>query len=309
MNENAVSRPTMWGHVRGFPSGHVAGRRIIFGLALALLPGLAFAEKVRPLRWAADAEGGAPYIFQDPADPHRVIGFEVDLAEALSQRLGRPIEWVQYDFMSLVAGLQRGDFDFAMNGLEVTPDRAKVVRFSRPYYVYTLQLVVRKDETRFQNLEELLALGGTVGTLEETAAQRLLEEMGFSPKLYGNQTEPYLDLELGRIDAVLMDLPIAVYFAKPNPKLKFLGEPIGEGYYAIAFRKEDEALAAEVDRALDSLIADGTLRKIYEKWGLWNDAQEKLARAELTDVLAEARRRWTFRTYFPLLLQGAGVTT
>jgi len=261
------------------------------------------------LRWAADAEGGAPYTFQDPNDPQRVIGFEVDLAEALSRKLNRPIEWVQYDYMSLVAGLQRGDFDFAMNGLEVTPDRAKVVRFSRPYYVYTLQLVVRVEESRFANLEELLALGGTVGTLEETAAQRLLEGMGFQPKLYGNQTEPYLDLELGRIDAVLMDLPIAVYFARPNRKLKFLGEPIGQGYYAIAFRPEDEELAAAVDRALAGLLADGQLKAIYEKWGLWNAAQEKLTQADISDVIAESRQKWTFARYFPLLLRGAWVTT
>ena len=262
-----------------------------------------------PLRWAADAEGGAPYIFQDPNDPERVIGFEVDLAEALSHKLNRPIEWVQYDYMSLLAGLQRGDFDFAMNGLEVTPDRARSVRFSRPYYVYTLQLVVRAEESRFQNLDELLALGGLVGTLEETAAQRLLEDMGFQPKLYGNQTEPYLDLELGRIDAVFMDLPIAVYFARPNPKLKFLGEPIGEGYYAIAFRKEDEELAATVDHALAELIAEGQLQAIYEKWGLWNTAQERLAQADVTDVIAESRQKWTLGRYLPLLLRGAWVTT
>lgn len=272
-------------------------------------PSVAQEHALPPLRWAADAEGGAPYIFQNPDNPQEVIGFEVDLAQALAKKLNRRIDWVQYDYMSLVAGLLRGDFDFAMNGLEVTPDRAKVLRFSRPYYVYTLQLVVRADETRFQNLQQLLARGGTVGTLEETAAQRLLENIGFQPKLYGNQTEPYLDLELGRIDAVLMDLPIAVYFAQPNPKLRFLGQPIGEGYYAIAFRPEDEDLAATVDRALDQLIASGELRAIYEKWGLWNAAQEKLAQASLADVLAESRRKWTFRRYFPLLLQGAWVTT
>jgi len=261
-----------------------------------------------PLRWAADAEGGAPYIFYDPQDPGRTVGFEVDLAEALGERLGRPIQWVQYDYAGLVSGLQRGDFDFAMNGLEVTPDRAKALRLSRPYYVYTLQTVVRAEERRFSTLEALLALNGRVGTLEETAAQRLLEEMGFRPVLYGNQTEPYLDLEIGRLDAVVMDLPIAVYFARPNPRLRFLGEPFGQGYYAIAFRKEDEALAAEVDRALAELAGSGVLRRIYERWGLWNSAQEALEAWDATDVTAEAGRNWTPSRYLPLLLQGAGVT-
>ncbi len=262
----------------------------------------------RPLRWAADAEGGAPYIFKDPKQPGRVVGFEVDLAEALERELGRPIEWVQYDFMSLMSGLRRGDFDFAMNGVEITPDRVKAVRFSRPYYVYTLQLVARAGETRFGSLAECKAAGGLVGTLEETAAQRLLEQEGLVVRIYGNQVEPYLDLELGRLDAVLMDLPIAVYYAQPNPKLQFVGEPVGEGFYAIAFRKEDEALAAQVDAALDRLLARGELRRIYEKWGIWTDGQDKLYTGQINDVLRQTSREWTFTRYFPLLLQGALVT-
>jgi len=98
------------------------------------------------------------------------------LAEALEKQLGRRIEYVQYDFKSLVPGLKRGDFDFAMNGLEVTPDRVKELRFTRPYYVYTLQLVARVDETRFDSLDACKAAGGVVGTLEDTAAERMLDQ-------------------------------------------------------------------------------------------------------------------------------------
>ena len=277
-------------------------------LTVVLSAGSAAWADDRPLRWAADAEGGAPYIFYNPQDPGRVVGFEVDLAAALQRHLGRPIQWVQYDYVGLVGGLRRGDFDFAMNGLEVTPDRARALRLSRPYYVYTLQTVVRADERRFATLDELQALNGRVGTLEETAAQRFLEEMGFRPTLYGNQTEPYLDLEIGRLDAVVMDLPIAVYFARPNPRLRFLGEPFGQGFYAIAFRKEDETLAAQVDRALADLAGSGELRRIYEKWGLWNASQEALESWDAVNVTAEAARNWTPSRYLPLLLHGAGVT-
>jgi ABC-type amino acid transport substrate-binding protein len=102
-----------------------------------------------PLKWAADSEGGAPYIFLDPQNADHYIGFEVELAEALGKELGRRIEYVQYDFKSLVPGLKRNDFDFAMNGLEVTPDRAKAIRFTKPYYIDSLQLVVRADDSRF----------------------------------------------------------------------------------------------------------------------------------------------------------------
>lgn len=262
-----------------------------------------------PLRWAADAEGGAPYIFKDPDRPAENIGFEVDLAAALAEELGRPIEFVQYQFSSLVPGLQRRDFDFAMNGLEITPDRARVVRFSHPYYVYSLQLVVRADDARFDSLEQCRALGGVVGTLEDTAAERLLDELQVRKSIYDGQAEPYLDLELGRLDAVLMDLPIALYYAKQNPKLKFAGPRRSQGYYAIAFRREDGELAAQFDAALQHLAERGRLKQIFEKWGLWNEDQPKLFDPQSADqIWRQAEGRWGVTDYFPLLLRGAGVT-
>ncbi len=263
----------------------------------------------RPLHWAADSEGGAPYIALDPKEPGHYIGFEVDLAKALEKEIGRPIQFVQYDFKSLVPGLERGDFDFAMNGLEITPDRAKVVRFTKPYYIYTLQLVVRADDNRFTTLEACKKLHGVVGTLEDTAAERILDKLGVAKKIFGNQVEPYEDLQYGRLDAVLLDLPIAIYYAKPNPKLKFVGKPFGAGYYAIGFRKDNEALAQQFDEALSRLLANGQLRRIYEKWHIWNDDQQNLYPGHgIEDLLSESARRCNFAYYFRLLLQGALVT-
>ncbi len=262
-----------------------------------------------PLRWAADAEGGAPYIFKDPDNPERNIGFEVDLAQALAQELGREIDFVQYQFGSLVPGLQRGDFEFAMNGLEITPDRARVVRFSHPYYVYTLQLVARAGETRFHSLEQCRAIGGVVGTLEDTAAERLLDELQVRKSIYDSQVEPYRDLELGRLDAVLLDLPIALYYARQNPKLKFVGPRRAKGYYAIAFRLDDGTLAGQFDAALQRLADGGRLQQIYEKWGLWNEDQPKLFSPQESDeILRKAEGRWGVADYLPLLLRGAWVT-
>lgn len=261
------------------------------------------------LRWAADAEGGAPYICKAPNDLDGYVGFEVDLADALSKELGRRIEFVQYDFKSLVSGLQRGDFDFAMNGVEMTPDRVKALRFTRPYYVYSLQLVVRADDDRFDSIEKCKEAGAVVGTLEDTAAQRLLEQMGVARKLYGNQVEPYVDLELGRLDAVLLDLPIAAYYAQPNPKLKFVGKTIAPGFYGIAFRKDQETLAQQVDAALGRVLQKGEMQRICEKWHIWNEHQKQLCGGEgVNDFLSESGKEWTFWRYFPLLLQGAVVT-
>lgn len=263
---------------------------------------------LRPLRWAADAEGGAPYIFKDPKNPRVDIGFEVDLAQALSRVLGRPIEFRQYDYKSLFSGLLRGDFDFAMNGLEVTPDRLKRIRFSRPYYLYRLQLVGRAGEKRFRDLAGCKALGAVVGTLEETAAERLLDAQGVKKRIYDGQVEPYQDLVNGRIDAVLLDLPIAIYYAQTNPKLELLGAPVERGRYAIALRPGDEALAREIDQALGRLLAGGELRAIYEKWKIWNDDQLELAREGELGPGSATTTDWTFARFFPLLLEGAGMT-
>jgi polar amino acid transport system substrate-binding protein len=243
---------------------------------------------VQPLRWGADEEGGAPYISKDKNGKY--VGFEVDLADALAKEIGRPIEYIPKSFKSLVDDLERGDIDLAMNGLEVTEDRQKVVRLSRPYYVYRLQLVTRKDDARFASLKDLEGKSNVkVATLENTAASRLLRKLGIPVSVYDDQVNPYNELALGRVDAVLLDLPIAIYVVQKNDelnaKLKFTGEPIEKGHYAIAFRKKDEALAQQFDSALERLAKNGELKRIYEHWGLWNDDQKELVDDKPAELL------------------------
>ena len=262
-----------------------------------------------PLKWGGDAEGGAPFIFLDAKNPSRNIGFEVDLAAALGKTLQRPIEFRQYEYASLLQGVDRGDFDFAMNGLERTVERAANYRLSRPYYVYQLQLVVRKDESRFTTIEEMARQKLACGTLEQTAAQLALAQAGVETRTYLTQDDPYKELALGRLDAVLMDLPIATYYGKPNPQLKFVGEPFGEGAYSIAFRKNDESLAKEFDEAIARLHTSGELKRIYEKWGIWTDAQSRLLEyQDAPQGVASFGQRISIGSYLPKLLEGALIT-
>ena len=298
-------------------------RYFLASLGALLIVSSAAAQDKKPLRWGSDAEGGAPYIFKDPDHPERFIGFEVELAEALGKELGRPLQFTQYSFKELTLGLDRGDLDLAMDGLEITPDRQEKFRFSKPYYVYKLQLVGRKDESRYRTLKELRSLPGALcGTLDDSAAERLLKQIGVAAKAYDGQVEPYSDLVQARLDAVLLDLPIAVYYVKRSKelsaKLKFIGQPTGKGYYAIAFRKDNESLARTIDVALQRLKQNGTLRRILKKWGLWNESQEELMPATTfeedeeegaaTDVLGDAKKKWHFTGYIGELLRGAAVT-
>src|SRR6266480_8015431 len=92
------------------------------------------AARAQELVWAADAEGGAPYTFPDPRNPAHNIGFEVDLAEALAARMGRKARFVQNQWDGLVPGLERGEYEVVINGLEITAERAEKINFSNPYF-------------------------------------------------------------------------------------------------------------------------------------------------------------------------------
>ena len=185
-------------------------------------------EKIKSsgvLTWGFDAEGGAPYVFHDLKHSSKLIGFEVELVEAIARELGVKVQCFQNVWDSILLSLQRGDFDIALNGIEITPVREQSVLFTRPYYVYAEQIVVRAADNRINS-----------------------------------------------IDAVFVDLPIASYYAMPNPQLRLVGKPAGEGYYGIAVRKEDTALAEELNKIIEKLLRTGELKKIYGRWGLWNTA-------------------------------------
>lgn len=227
------------------------------------------------LRWGGDAEGGAPFLLPDPQNPSRIIGFEIDLMEAVAKKLGRRSVFVQNQWDGLIPGLQRGNYDLVVNGLEITPDRRQQVAFSIPYYACGEQLSVRVDENSINGLADLK--GKVVGTLKYSLAQRILErEGGMEIRSYENQNNAYDDLANGRLSAVLMDWPIAVYYSRPNPKLKFTGPSIEYMEYGIAVRKNDQELLRQVNQALTELIRSGELKKIYEKWGIWNGETGKL---------------------------------
>ena len=264
------------------------------------------------LRWGCDEEGGAPYCFLDSKLVH--VGFEVDIVRQLEKRLGREIRFTQYGFESLIPGLLKGDFEFAMNGLEVLPDRRLVVRFSRPYFLYRQQLTVRTGETRFDSYESLRANSALkVGTMDGTAAEALLTRDDVKHASYSTPTEAFRDLELGRVDAVLIDLPMAQHYVGDNPALAFASQPFAPGRYAIAVRPGSEELAQAIDLALQAMIDDGSLKAILGRWKLWDDFNA----ANLRDAVStsewlledqEIEGGWTVGRYLPLLLDGTRVT-
>lgn len=261
------------------------------------------------LLWGADAEGGAPYVYPDPEKPDQLIGFEVDLAAAIAAKLGVKARMVQNQWDQLTPALERGNFDIILNGLEITADNQQHIAMSRPYFVYAQQIVTRRSTDGLTQLAHLK--GKKVALMSGTVAQRLVEKMGGTDtRIYPGDVECFRDLKAERVEAVVLDLPMALFYAKPDAELKLSGEPFAPGYYGIGVRKEDATLLVAVNQAIAELASDHTLEKIYRKYGVWDERQQGLKDYQPEIVVRKKSistiREW--RKYLPVLLRGA-VTT
>jgi polar amino acid transport system permease protein/polar amino acid transport system substrate-binding protein len=261
---------------------------IVLALALAAARAAAAADALAllhergTLRWGGDIQGGEPYAFQDPQDSTKLLGFEVEIAAVLARRLGVRAEFVQNDWLTLIPSLERGDFDMILNGLEVTAARRARVAFTRPYYAFSETLVARRSEASIHGLTDLG--GRRVGTLGGSLAFDLLRNTpGVEVIVYEGVEEPYLDLEHGRLAAVLLDNIIANRYGLVRPSLR-AAATVADGLYAIAVRRDQPALLQAIDSALEGMRRDGELRAILERWNLWNDRQAALVSGALPAV-------------------------
>lgn len=300
-------------------------KSVVFWLTAAaiLCSQPAAAVQNSPLLFGADARSNAPYGFVDPGDHHRLEGFEIDIIDAVARRMGRKARLVQNDWDALIPGLNRRLYDVAINGLEITPEHEAAVDFSIPYYTTFEQLVVRASDRRFNSLDDLR--GRKVGTLKASLAERILEKRkDCFVTVYDEEINAYSDLANGRLDGVLLDYPIALYYAAPDPRLRLVGDPIGRIQYGIAIRKGDTALLQQVNQALRDIITSGELRRILERWKLWTPTMA----AELHDTstsnnssteydrfISETRplSKWRailfrYASFLPLLGKAAAVT-
>jgi polar amino acid transport system substrate-binding protein len=272
--------------------------------------GMARIRAAGVLRWGGDIQGGEPYVYDDPEKPGHLVGFEVDIAEALARELGVKSEFVQNDWSNLVPSLERGTFDVIMNGLEVTESRIGRVLFTQPYYVFAERLMARRDDATVTT--DLLSLKGRrVGTLSNSLAFEMLRRAPVETVPYEGTEEPYADLEGGRTDAVLLDDIIATRYGAPKKGLRVVGD-LRDGYYAIAIRPSEPDVKEALDDAFAKIAKSGELQRILEKHRLWNERQAKLAgwsAADQAQMLGLPPPPPEFgRGHFVLFLKGALVT-
>jgi His/Glu/Gln/Arg/opine family amino acid ABC transporter permease subunit len=231
------------------------------------------------LRWGGDAEGGAPYVEADPADPSRVVGFDVEIAELLAAGLGRTARFIQTGFTSIDASTARGDFEIALSGIEDTPARRARLEVTIPYYEFREVLTVRAaDRNRFRTLADLR--GRRVATLGATLAYDLLVQDqardGIVPVTYEDDVHPYSDLVLGRVDAVVLDQILAQRGLRRNPGLANQDTPLAVGHYVGILAPGNQAMRDRMDATLRAAMRDGRLEAILRKWNVWNQDQPRL---------------------------------
>jgi polar amino acid transport system substrate-binding protein len=300
---------------------HAPTAVVLFVCALTALPSTpALAQARQELRWGADQEGGEPYAYSDPSNPSRLIGFEVDIARTLAERLGRTLRFTQVAFTSLDAAAARGDFDIGLNGIEDLPARRARLALTVPYYQFRELLTVRQaDGARFRSLADLR--GRRVATLGATLAYQLLlqaeSDAGVIPVIYEDDVHPYSDLAVGRVDAVLLDQILADRGVRHNAGLINQPQSIAVGRYVGILAPDNTALRDRVNDVFRQMMRDGTLERILRRWKLWNDDQPRLyaqvlGHSPAPEPIEPSNRdlgAWqATKRYLPSLLRAAVIT-
>jgi len=254
------------------------------------------------LKWGADPDGGAPFLFFDVNNTDKMLGFELEIMADVASRLGVKYQLVRAQWSFLADDLFAGRSDMVMNGLEIKPERERVMLFSKPYFVYEQQLAVREaDKDRYRSLEDLK--GKTVAILKGAEAYNVLRRAGWSDdridQMQDSQT-PYDNLLVKKAEAVLQEDIITQYYAAKRPGLFIVPRTFSPGRYGVAFRKEDRALRDKIDAALDAMKNDGALAAIYRKWKI------KSVKAAFSD--APAAEALDARSVLAQLVKAMGYT-
>jgi polar amino acid transport system substrate-binding protein len=274
-------------------------------------------QKRGTLVWGGDQEGGGPYVFPDPKDPQKLTGFEVELAEMLAAELGVKAKFQQGDWAT-VPELLDGRIDVALNGYERNPQRLLKYLCTRPYYAFGLQLIARQD-SGLDSWKQLRAKpdgsAWRIGVLGASQADDYLKELikkdAYQIEIveYDGNTNAMEHVASGVLDATVADDCAADFYIDRFPTLKLVAWPVDGGYFVGLVKKDEERLRDALDKALATLIRNGELKKLYDRWDLDGRSQMLMLR-DVTEQaaaepvsLVEIIRRNLFT-----LLEAAGMT-
>lgn len=236
-------------------------------LIAALLASISLsASAAEAIHFATEASY-PPFEFTDANN--QIVGFDVDLANALCKEIDATCSFTNQSFDSLIPSLKFRRVDAVIAGMDITPDREKQVLFTQPYYDNSALFVGIKDT--FTSIGQLK--GKKVGVQNGTTHQKFI--MDKHPEIttvpYDSYQNAKLDLQNGRIDAVFGDTAVVTEWLKSDDKMVAVGDKVTDKDYfgtglGIAVRKGNSALQQKFNTALEKVKADGTYETIYAKW-------------------------------------------
>ena len=219
-------------------------------------------------------EGDYPPFNSVTADG-KVVGFDIDIANALCEKMKAECQIVTQDWDGIIPGLIAKKYDAIIASMSITDERKTQVDFTNPYYKSALTFVGKKGSGITEVTAETLkdkTIGAQAGTTQADFITAAFPDVEL--KSYPTQDEVNLDLISGRIDLGVSDLfPMLDWIAqaKDGACCELVGAPVLDPKYAgqgagIAVRQEDDTLREAINKALDEIVADGTYKKINEKY-------------------------------------------
>lgn len=224
------------------------------------------AQAAETLRFATEASYPP---FESIDANNKIVGFDVDLANALCKEIDATCTFSNQAFDSLIPGLKFRRFDVVMAGMDITPEREKQVLFTQPYYDNSALFVGQKG--KFSDVAALK--GKKVGVQNGTTHQKFITDKHpeITPVPYDSYQNAKLDLQSGRIDGVFGDTAVVTEWLKSNPELVPVGDKVTDKDYfgtglGIAVRQGNTELQSKLNAALEKIKKDGTYQAIYDKW-------------------------------------------
>lgn len=249
-------------------SRNLLGSVLLAGAAFMALSSSAGAQDANrgPLRVGTESSY-APFEFTQDG---KLVGFDIDLAEAVAQELGYEIEWVQMPFDGLIPAMLTSQVDMAVASFTVTEERAKRVNFSAPYYRSGITFVVRSsDVTKYQAGADALKGQQLCAQLGSVSAMKAETLSPGKVTTFNDAYAGYLELKQGGCEAMVNDRPVNQYFMKTSKGAEGLVEltqVLDAEDMAMVIPKSNEELLAQVNQALESLKAKGIYDELYTKW-------------------------------------------
>lgn len=211
-----------------------------------------------------------PFASVDPN--FQVVGLDIAVIEEVGHRLNIPVDIQNFTFEGLTGALQLNQIDLAIAAISITPERATQMTFSPIYFVNQTAILARVDSTVVITDFKQLAgfrVGVQRGTVYEKMAQSQLVDSGLmgSDKLlsYMHSDEAIRDLMENRVDMVVLGLATASYYKTQND-LQIVGKGFEQQDLAVAMRLGTPRLKAEIDRAMDAMLTDGTMLSLIQTY-------------------------------------------